>query len=150
VPVLDARRREIFAGVFAREGDWVRPVVEGAAATPDIWWERVLAHVDDPESPVYGGEGTPLLLGQGESLRPRLKAVGRPRLRPWVTAHPRTASALAAAMSVPGANVPTIHPFALTPEYMRVSDAEVKRHLDLTPGAPVDGIPNHDGGERSP
>jgi len=37
----------------------------------------------------------------------------------------------------------TTHPFTLVPEYMRVSDAEVKRKLDLTPHAPSDDISSH-------
>ncbi len=145
VPVLDARRREIFAGVYRRTGSWVETVADGAAATPDAWWQRILAVVDDPELPVYGGEGAPLLLGQGESLRPELRSVGEPRLRPWASAHPRTAAALAVAMGTGGDAVPWIHPFNLAPSYMRVSDAEVKRRVDLTPVAPPGGVPRHDG-----
>ncbi len=149
VPVLDARRKEVYAGVYARQGNWIRPLVAGAGGSPDSWWERITAAVADPEAPVYGGEGAPLLLGQGETLRPQLRGRQEPSLRPWSSAHPRTAEALALAMAGDSPGLPRIHPFALTPLYMRVSDAEIKRHLDLTPEAPVNGIPRHDDGSPS-
>ena len=38
VPVLDARRHEVFCGVFVRDGAWVREVVPVGAAKPDAWW----------------------------------------------------------------------------------------------------------------
>lgn len=148
VPVLDARRGEVFAGVYAREGSWVRPLSPPAARSPERWWMEVMTLVEDPEAPIYGGEGAHLLLGQGDGLRTELKAVGEPRLRPWSSSHPRTAVALALAMAAPGA-LPRVHPFALTPEYMRVSDAEIKRRVDLTPLAPPNGIPDFDGGGTS-
>ncbi len=147
VPVLDARRGEVFAAVFRREGSWVRPVAEPAALEPDRWWARILEAVADPELPVYGGDGAELLLGQGAGLRPELANRGEPSLRRWSSAHPATARSLALAMNTGG--LPTAHPFTLVPEYMRVSDAEVKRKLDLTPGAPSDDVSSHRS-ERSP
>ena len=141
VPVLDARRGEVFAGVFRRDGPWVRPVAEPAARIPDQWWARILEAVDDPEQPVYGGDGAELLLGQGAGLRPELANRGLPALRRWSSAHPATARALALAMNT--GCLPTTHPFALVPEYMRVSDAEVKRKLDLTPDAPGGEVSSH-------
>ena len=141
VPTLDARRGEIFAGVFRREGSWVRPVAEPAARKPDQWWARILEAVGDPEQPVYGGDGAELLLGQGAGLRPELANRGEPSLRHWSSAHPATARALALAMNTGG--LPTAHPFTLVPQYMRVSDAEVKRKLDLTPETPSGDISSH-------
>jgi len=35
VPSLDARRGEIFCGLYRREGAWVRPLATPEAATPD-------------------------------------------------------------------------------------------------------------------
>ena len=52
-------------------------------------------------------------------------------------------------MGAPGV-LPRIHPFALTPDYMRVSDAEIKRRVDLTPSAPPGGIPDFEGGGSRP
>jgi tRNA threonylcarbamoyladenosine biosynthesis protein TsaB len=141
VPVLDARRGEVFAGIFRRDGSWVEPVVAGAARTPDQWWALVTGAVGDPDQPVYGGDGAELLLGQGASLRPELANRGTPALRRWSSTHPATARALALALNT--GCLPTVHPFALLPEYMRVSDAEVKRNLDLTPDRPSDDISSH-------
>jgi hypothetical protein len=42
-------------------------------------------------------------------------------------------------MGTPGA-LPRVHPFTLVPDYMRVSDAEVKRGVDLTPADPSDDV----------
>lgn len=141
VPALDARRGEVFSGIFARDGFWVRPLAEPAALSPDQWWSRILETVADPEHPVYGGDGTTLLLGQGSGLRPELASKGQPVLRRWSSAHPATATALALAMNTDG--LARVHPFTLVPEYMRVSDAEVKRKLDLTPDSPSDEITSH-------
>ena len=141
VPVLDARRGEVFAGVFRRVGAWVGPVVPAAAQKPDRWWRDITAALEDVEQPAYGGDGTGLLLGQGADLRQELVNRGEPILRRWSTAHPATAPALAVAMN--SGELPTVHPFALLPEYMRVSDAEVKRKLDLTPETPGADISAH-------
>ncbi len=141
VPALDARRHEIFAGVFRRRGSWVEPVVVEAADTPDRWWARILAAVGDPEQPVFGGDGTPLLLGQGADLRPELARRGEPVLRRWSSGHPATARAMAVALN--SGDLPRVHPFTLIPEYMRVSDAEVKKKLDLTPETPGSDVSSH-------
>lgn len=141
VPVLDARRGEVFCGVFAREGGWVREVVPATASQPDVWWARILTAVPDPDAPAYGGDGTGLLLGQGEDLRPELAGRGEPVLRSWTSAHPATARSMALALAA-GA-LPEVHPFTLVPDYMRVSDAEVKRKVDLTPRNPGTDVSAH-------
>ncbi len=147
VPALDARRGEVFAAVYRRAGDWVAVVSEPEAGTPDLWWSRVLAAVDDPEAPAYGGEGAALLLGQGETLRPELAARGTPVLRRWTSAHPATARDLA--LAVARGAVPAGDPFLLTPSYLRASDAELNRHLDCTPRVP-DAAPAGHESRREP
>ena len=141
VPTLDARRGEIFCGLYRRRGGWVEPVLPPLATTPDRWWLDLVATVPDPNAPVYGGDGTTLLLGQGPDQRPELLAATEPVLRRWSTAHPATAAALAVALGT--AELPASHPFSLVPDYMRVSDAEVKRRLDLTPSVPGTDISSH-------
>jgi tRNA A37 threonylcarbamoyladenosine modification protein TsaB len=141
VPVLDARRREIFCGVFERQGDWVREVVPPGPGSPDAWWAKVLAAVPDPDRPAYGGDGAGLLLGQGADLRPELAGRGEPVRRSWSAAHPATARAMALALAA-GA-LPEVHPFTLVPDYMRVSDAEVKKKVDLTPRTPGADVSSH-------
>ena len=147
VPALDARRGEIFAAVHRRRDGWVETVGEPAAATPDAWWARVLAAVGDPEAPVYGGEGAPLLLGQGGTLRPELAARGTPRLRRWTSAQPATARDLA--LAVARGAVAAGDPFRLVPTYLRASDAELNRHLDCTPTVP-DAAPSGHESRREP
>jgi tRNA threonylcarbamoyladenosine biosynthesis protein TsaB len=140
VPVLDARRGEVFAGVYRRVGGWVAPVIPAAARKPDQWWEQILALDFDPDQAVYGGDGAELLLGTGDSLRPELARRGTPVLRRWTSAHPATAPALAAAVSAGDPALSPVHPFALVPSYLRGSDAELKRKLNLTPEVPSEDI----------
>ncbi len=145
IPVLDARRGEIFAGIFERHAGWVRPVVAEGAMTPDSWWRVITSEVQIPDSPAYGGDGTTLLLGTGEELRPEILGLGQPNLRPWSSAHPPTARSLALAMGRGSTGLSEVHPFTLVPEYMRVSDAEVKRDIDLTPRTPSSDVSHHRG-----
>ncbi len=135
MPALDARRGEIYAAIYRREGGWVEALAAPAAATPDAWWARLKALAADPEAPVFAGDGVGMLLGEGASLRPELRERGEPALRCWTAAHPRTARALALAVSAGEAGGTAVHPFTLTPLYARASEAEVKRGLDLTPGS---------------
>jgi len=143
VPVLDARRGEVYAALYRRVGGWVEPVLPDAADRPDAWWARLAALGDEALTAACGGDGAPLLLGQGSELRPELRETDAPSLRPWSSSHPDTAAVLAAAVSAGKDLVPRIHPFALLPTYLRVSDAEVKRRVDLTPRAPDDNVQSH-------
>ncbi len=166
VPVLDARRRELFAGLYRRRGAWVEPVLKPAVLSADAWWERLRSALPNFETPVWGGDGLALLVGQGKMLRPELRSDLRPDLLPnqrpdsrkrgipglrrWSAAHPATARALALAMGDRAVSLPHVHPFTLKPLYLRASDAEVKRHLDLTPQTPASDIRIHsDGGLES-
>jgi len=136
VPVLDARRGEVFAAVYRRRDGWVEPVVPPAALAPDAWWERVLAAAAEPAAAVWGGNGVALVVGEGPRLRPGLAARGAPEVRPWSAAHPATARAMALAAGDPTAGLAEVHPFLAVPLYLRASEAEVRRRLDLTPEAP--------------
>lgn len=135
VPALDARRGEVFAAVYRRCGPWVEAAAPPAAAPPADWWARV-KDAADPAAAVWGGSGAALVLGEGPDLRPELRARGEPALRAWSAAHPATARAIALAAGDPAAGLEPVHPFAAVPLYLRASEAEVKRRLDLTPGAP--------------
>ncbi len=136
VPALDARRGEVFAALYRRRGSWVEAVEPPAARPPDAWWACLDGRLAGGEPSVWGGSGVELLVGQGPSLRPGLAARGQPEPRAWTATHPATARALALAIGDPTAQVPAVHPFAAVPLYLRASEAEVKRRLDLTPGAP--------------
>jgi len=145
VPVLDARRQQVYAGLYARAGSWVKTVLAPESLRPDAWWERLGEALDAPGGAAYGGDGVPLLLGQGAELRNDLKGLGEPELRRWTTAHPATARDLAQAISSGTSGLTAVHPFALLPEYLRGSDAELKRDLDLTPLTPGTDISIHKG-----
>jgi tRNA threonylcarbamoyladenosine biosynthesis protein TsaB len=145
VPVLDARRGELFTAVYRRAGSWVIPILEPAAGSPDSWWARIMSVVPDPDAATWGGEGVNLLVGQGKALRPELIRRGLPVRRSWTAAHPATARTLALVMGDPAVNLANFHPFALRPLYLRASDAEIKRHLDLTPQTPGTDIQVHRG-----
>ena len=136
VPSLDARRGEIFAAIFKRRGRWVESVIPPAALPAGDWWSRLLEVSPDPDLPAYAGNGSGMLLGEGQDLRPELQARGEPSLRCWNAAHPATARSLARAIDDPQIQLEPVHPFTLTPLYLRASEAEVKRGLDLTPLEP--------------
>jgi len=133
VPVLDARRGELFAAIYHRHADWVAEVVAPAARTPDDWWAAICTAVDDLEAPVFGGDGLGLLLTPDGHPRPELTRAGRPVRRLWSTAHPDTARTLATVVSADRPVPPPVDPFAVVPLYLRGSDAEVKRRVDVTP-----------------
>jgi len=146
VPVLDARRGEIFAAVYRRRGGWVDDLAAPACLPPALWWERLRRTVADLDAPAYGGDGVTLLVGQGASLRPELAARGMPTMRDWTSAHPATAPALALALADPELCAATrASPFALVPRYLRGSDAELLRHVDATPGEPSSQFDIHPG-----
>lgn len=149
VPCLDARRREIYAGVYRRRAGWVERIVAPRALKADAWWTLLKAELPDPDLPAYGGDGVELLLGQGEELRPELRGTGEPRRRVWSAAHPPTARTLAVAMSAGNPALPRVHPFALVPDYLRASDAELNRDLDLTPRRPAENVDIHPGRKPS-
>lgn len=143
VPCMDARRREVFSGVYRRKGHWVEIVSAPQALPSDDWWKKILTILPDPEVAVYGGDGTTVLLGQGDDLRPELAGTGEPRVRPWTAAHPATARTLACAMGLAPEDIPHTHPFLMVPEYLRRSDAELNKNLDLTPLKPSEDVSIH-------
>ncbi len=140
VPVMDARRGGVFSGVYGRKGHWVEELAAPEALPANEWWQKILQVLPDCEASVYGGDGASLLLGQGDELRPELARVGTPQLRPWTAAHPATARTLACAMGLAPDQLPATHPFELVPQYLRRSDAELNKDLDLTPSQPSDEV----------
>jgi len=140
VPTLDARRGGVFSAVYRRKGHWVEELAGPKAMPANDWWQKILQTVPDCEAPVYGGDGTALLLGQGDDLRPELSNVGLPKLRHWTAAHPATARTLVCAMGLAPEQLPGVHPFELVPQYLRQSDAELNKNLDLTPSQPSDEV----------
>jgi tRNA threonylcarbamoyladenosine biosynthesis protein TsaB len=154
VPVLDARRGEIFAALYRRQDGWVEELAAPACLPPDAWWQRLTALVDDLDGPVYGGNGVSLLVREGEHLRPELTGRGLPAARAWSAAHPATARTFAIALATAKLRAQAlVSPFALTPWYLRGADAEVLRQLDATPTRPTRDVAIHTGEpppERAP
>lgn len=149
VPVLDARRGEVFTGLYRRRGGWVEELAPPACLSPDRWWQRLCVELTDLDAPAFGGDGVALVVGQGESLRPELAARGLPAPRSWTSAHPATARALALALCDPDLRAAVaVSPFAMVPRYLRGSDAEVKRRVDATPDSPADNVDIHTGGRN--
>lgn len=140
VPCLDARRKEVFSAIYRRKGHWVEEVCAPQPMPSDDWWAKILSVLPDPEVAVYGGDGTTILLGEGDGLRPELLGTGEPRVRPWTASHPATARTLACAMSLAPDQLPGTDPFLMVPEYLRRSDAELNKGLDLTPRQPSDEV----------
>lgn len=143
MPVLDARRGEVYAGLYRRQQDWVVPLADPAALTADRWWDRLVRTDAALDQVVIGGDGTTLLLGQGPQLRKELLNRGEPVLRSWTTAHPATAPVLAQAVSRIGSLLQPDPLFTVVPLYLRGSDAELKKNLDLTPIRPSPEIDIH-------
>jgi tRNA threonylcarbamoyladenosine biosynthesis protein TsaB len=106
VPVLDARRGEVFAALYRRAGGWVEAVLAPACLPPDAWWRTLTAALADLDAPVFGGEGVALLVQPDGELRPELTARGAPAARAWQAAHPATARALALALAEPALRSP--------------------------------------------
>ncbi|MGE0025806.1 MAG: tRNA (adenosine(37)-N6)-threonylcarbamoyltransferase complex dimerization subunit type 1 TsaB [Thermoleophilia bacterium] len=116
VPVLDARRRELFAGVYrAGEGD----ALEEIAAPQAIAAAGLAALLDGLGEPAWiGGDGVP---AAGDALG----GPGRTLLPPTARAARVSAAALVARVRA-GAGLPA------RPVYARLPDAEVNRRAALT------------------
>jgi tRNA threonylcarbamoyladenosine biosynthesis protein TsaB len=121
VPLLDAKKGEVYAGFFRAAREAVEPLAPEAALAPEALAERVRA--------------TPgaVVLGHGVAAYPALGAL------PSLAGAPRTPSAAALVRAVAGAlagaayHAETV--FALEPHYVRASEAEVKFPHGLGPGA---------------
>lgn len=125
VPVIDARRREVFAAAYrlTRDGD-LEPVVSPAALGPDALLEAL--------EPVAAEEG-PLWLG-GDGLDAHGDALTRPGLTPLPTGSPghRVAATALVRRVDAGAGLPAV------PTYLRLPDAEVnRRRAEQAAGRPA-------------
>jgi tRNA threonylcarbamoyladenosine biosynthesis protein TsaB len=116
VPVLDARRRELFAAVYRAPGDGR---LEELAAPQAIAPAGLAAKLDGLGEPAWiGGDGVP---AAGDAL----DGPGRTLLPPGARAARVSASALVARVRA-GAGLPA------RPVYARLPDAEVNRRAALT------------------
>ncbi len=124
VPLLDAKKGEVYAGFYRAEGGSVRAVEPEMALPPDGLLE-VASRLPGPA--VGFGEGYAAFAG---ALEGRL-----PRLRTEVEGPTAGAVAALAACRLVGASFDRQALFALEPHYVRKSEAEVKFPNGLGPGA---------------
>jgi tRNA threonylcarbamoyladenosine biosynthesis protein TsaB len=124
VPLLDAKKGEVYAGFYRAEGGTVRPVGFEAALPPEALLERAA------QLP-----GTALAFGEGYTafaadFQGRLRRLDTPVETPTAAA----VGALAA-VKLLGTAFDRQALFALEPHYVRKSEAEVKFPHGLGPGA---------------
>jgi tRNA threonylcarbamoyladenosine biosynthesis protein TsaB len=127
LPLLDARKGEIYAGFYRVAGGALEAVEPEAALAPQALLERAAALSLSGRSPLAFGEGY-------DAWRAALE--GRlPRLATEVATPPGHAVARLAARRLSGAAFDAPALYALEPHYIRLSEAEVK-FPDGLPAAP--------------
>jgi tRNA threonylcarbamoyladenosine biosynthesis protein TsaB len=126
VPLLDARKGEVYAGFYrVREGGIVE-LADDAALPPRALAERVAT---------LAAEGArPLVFGQGLAAY-AAELAGVPALATAIATPPATAVAALIAEELAGASYDAQALFALEPHYVRASEAELKFPKGLGPGA---------------
>lgn len=124
VPLLDARKGEIYAGFYRVEGGSVRAVEPEEALSPADLLARAA-----------GLPGTALAFGEGYAAHAGALEGRLARLATPVETPPATAVAAIAACRLAGASFDAQSLFALEPHYVRKSEAEVKFPHGLGPGA---------------
>ena len=126
VPLLDAKKGEVYAGFYRVAGGGIVEVADDAALPPEALVARVEALRREGASPVAFGQG----LGAYPAV---LGAV--PRLSTEVATPTALAVAALVAERVTTAAYDAQALFALEPRYVRPSEAELKFPKGLGPGA---------------
>lgn len=123
VPLLDAKKSEVYAGFYRARGGGIVEVADDAALPPAALAERARA---------LAGGGPLAAFGEGvEACGEALGAI--PRLRTEVRTPPAFAVAALVAERLAGAGYDAPALFALEPHYVRKSEAEVKFPKGLVP-----------------
>jgi tRNA threonylcarbamoyladenosine biosynthesis protein TsaB len=126
VPLLDARKGEVYAGFYRVAAGGVVELADDAALPPRDLAARV--------AELAAGGARPLVLGEG--IAPYAADLGGlPRLRTRVETPPAFAVAALVAERLAGASYDQNALFALEPHYVRKSEAELKFPKGLGPGA---------------
>jgi len=118
LPLLDARKGEVYAGFYRVRGGAVEAELPDAALAPQVLLERAAA---------LALSGAPLLaFGEGYDAHAGAFGPRLPRLRTELTTPPAEAVARLAAWRLRGAAYDGAALFALEPHYIRPSEAEVR------------------------
>jgi tRNA threonylcarbamoyladenosine biosynthesis protein TsaB len=130
VPLLDARKGEVYAGFYRRRGDGLVELAGEAALPPGAVAERARA--------LAGGRAVGF--GEGYDAYAGVLGPGLPRLDAEVRTPPAAAVAALAAGALLGASYDQDALFALEPHYVRASEAELKFPKGMPPaGRPGEG-----------
>jgi tRNA threonylcarbamoyladenosine biosynthesis protein TsaB len=126
VPLLDAKKGEVYAGFYRRAGGVVEAVLPEAALAPAALVARVAALAADGARPVAFGGG---LAAYPEAL------ASVPALATGAVTPPALAIARLCARDLEGAPYDGARLFALEPHYVRASEAEIKFPHGIGPAA---------------
>jgi tRNA threonylcarbamoyladenosine biosynthesis protein TsaB len=127
VPLLDARKGEVYAGFYRSRGGGIVEVGDEVALPPAELAERVRA--------LAATGAAPAAFGEGYEAHAAVLAPALPRLATEVTTPPAGALAALVAERLAGARYDAQALFALEPHYVRPSEAELKFPRGLGPGA---------------
>ena len=125
VPLLDARKGEVYAGFYRAAGGSVQAVAPDAALAPAALAARVVELRDGGEHPGAFGDGLAAYAGQLQAI---------PALATGVRTPPAAAVGALCAATLEGAGYDATRLFALEPHYVRPSEAELKFPHGLGPG----------------
>jgi tRNA threonylcarbamoyladenosine biosynthesis protein TsaB len=126
VPLLDARKGEVYAGFYRADGEGVAAVAPEVALPPEALAARVAA--------LAAGGAAPLAFGEGLAAHRAVLEGSVPRLAAGPATPPAWAVAVLAAPAL-GRPFDQQALFALEPHYVRPSEAELKFPGGLGPGA---------------
>jgi tRNA threonylcarbamoyladenosine biosynthesis protein TsaB len=126
VPLLDAKKGEVYAGFYRARSGGIVELADDAALAPGALAARVASLAAQGERPVAFGEG---LAAHADALAPV------PRLSTEVATPPAFAVASIVAERLAAALYDPQALFALEPHYVRKSEAELKFPRGLVPGA---------------
>ena len=125
VPLLDARKGEVYAGFYRAADAAVEPVAPDAALPPAALLARLGELQARGERPLAFGDGLAAYAGALESV---------PALRTAVRTPPAAAVGALCGRALEGAAYDAARLFALEPHYVRPSEAELKFPQGLGPG----------------
>jgi tRNA threonylcarbamoyladenosine biosynthesis protein TsaB len=126
VPLLDAKKHEVYAGFYRADGAVVRAVAPDAALAPRALSERLRALRDAGERPLAFGAGVAALGEVAGEVGTVAAGVDTP---------PATGVGVLCAPPLDGASYDAARLFALEPHYVRPSEAELKFPHGFGPGA---------------